>query len=51
MAISFLVPSVERIVLYIYFIVIFLAHVLYGIGVVSVCVWGGKLVVCGVSLW
>ena len=42
MAISFLVPSVERIALYTYFIVIFLAHVLYGIGVVSVCV---------VSLW
>ena len=34
MATSFLVPSIERGVLYTYFIVIFLAHVHYGIGVV-----------------
>ena len=38
MATSFLVPSIERGVLYTYFIVIFLAHVHYGIGVVSLWV-------------
>ena len=39
-ATSFLVPSIERGVLYTYFIVIFLVHVLYGIGVVSLWVFG-----------
>ena len=39
MATSFLVPSIERGVLYAYFIVIFLAHVHYGIGVVSLWVF------------